>query len=119
MSPPFRDLLLKLSKRHDLTRDESRSVFVQIMNGQASDAQVAGLLVGLSVKGPTIDEIVGAACVMRERAVGIDWVGNGKVILDTCGTGGDVKGSDGVGPVAGSGGEEQPSVGGLEKPLAR
>ena len=93
MSLPFRDLLLKLSRRHDLTRDETRSAFEHITSADASDAQIAGLLVGLTVKGPTVDEIVGAATVMRERAVGIS-SGNGNgVVLDTCGTGGDVKGT--------------------------
>ena len=63
------------------------------MSGEASDAQIAGLLVGLSVKGPTLDEIVGAATVMRERAIAINCGNSSGVILDTCGTGGDVRGT--------------------------
>ena len=67
----MRDILLKLSRREDLTRDEAREAFEIIMSGQASDAQIGGLLVGLASKGSTAEEIVGAASVMREKVVPI------------------------------------------------
>jgi len=89
---PLRDILLKLCRREDLTRDEAREAFMHIMSGQATDAQIGGLLVGLAAKGTTIDELVGAATVMREKAVPIE-AGPGGVIIDTCGTGGDVRGT--------------------------
>jgi anthranilate phosphoribosyltransferase len=92
MPPPLRDILLKLCRREDLTRDEARSAFAHIMSGEATDAQIGGLLVGLAAKGSTVDELVGAATVMREKALRLQQDG-GDVILDTCGTGGDVKGT--------------------------
>ncbi len=86
----MRDLLLKLCRREDLTRDEAREAFVQIMNGEATEAQLGGLLIGLAAKGTTVDELVGAATVMREKAVPIDagFDEADAVVLDTCGTGG-------------------------------
>src|SRR5438552_13278600 len=89
----MRDILLKLSRREDLTRDEAREAFEIIMSGQASDAQIGGLLVGLASKGSTAEEIVGAASVMREKVVPISCESVAGIILDTCGTGGDVKGT--------------------------
>lgn len=89
---PLRETLLKLCRREDLTRDEAREAFTFIMSGQATDAQIGGLLVGLAAKGTTVDELVGAATVMREKALAIACEGNG-VIMDTCGTGGDVRGT--------------------------
>lgn len=88
----FRDILLKICARQDLSRDEARQAFTYIMEGQASEAQIAGLLVGLVAKGTAIDELVGAATVMRDKAVNIDCDGS-SLILDTCGTGGDVRGT--------------------------
>src|SRR5690242_14451568 len=88
--PALRDILLKLCRREDLTRAEAREAFEHIMSGTASEAQIGGLLVGLAAKGTTVEELVGAATVMREKVVPVvcDDVG---VILDTCGTGGDVR----------------------------
>jgi anthranilate phosphoribosyltransferase len=91
----MRELLLKLCNREDLTRDESRHAFSMIMSGEASEAQIGALLVGLASKGTTVDELVGAALVMREKATRIE-VGcdpSADVVLDTCGTGGDVRGT--------------------------
>lgn len=90
---PFRDILLKLCRREGLTRDEARDAFLHVMSGEASEAQIAGLLVGLAAKGTTADELVGAAMVMREKSVAINCDSRAGVILDTCGTGGDVKGT--------------------------
>src|SRR6185295_14225971 len=89
----LRDVLLKLSRREDLTRDEAREAFELIMTGQASEAQIGGLLVGLAAKGTTAEELIGAAAVMREKAVPIGCDTSAEVILDTCGTGGDVRGT--------------------------
>src|SRR5438046_1666989 len=87
MTPaPLRDILLKLCRRENLTRDEARSAFLHIMSGEASEAQIGGLLVGLAAKGTTVEELVGAATVMREKVVPVDSDGAG-IILDTCGTG--------------------------------
>lgn len=77
----------KVTQHQDLTADEMTSVMQQIMTGQATDAQVAGFLIGLSMKGETIDEITAAAAVMRELATPVTI--SGEYIVDTCGTGGD------------------------------
>lgn len=90
MPVSLRDILLKLCHRQDLTRDEARDAFKHIMSGQAQDAQIGGLLVGLASKGTTVDELVGAAMVMREQVLPIP-TDHSQVILDTCGTGGDVR----------------------------
>ena len=86
----IRDILLKLCRREDLTRDEARRAFIHIMSGQAAEAQIGGLLVGLAAKGTTVEELVGASTVMREKVVPIDCEGIA-VVLDTCGTGGDLR----------------------------
>jgi anthranilate phosphoribosyltransferase len=93
MTAPLRDILLKLCRREDLTRDEAREAFAHVMSGEATEAQIGGLLVGLAAKGTTVDELVGAATVMREKAVAIECDSSAGVIIDTCGTGGDVRGT--------------------------
>jgi anthranilate phosphoribosyltransferase len=89
---PLREILLKLCRREDLTRSEAREAFSHIMSGEASDAQIGGLLVGLAAKGTTVEELVGAATVMREKSVPVECDAD-CVVLDTCGTGGDVRGT--------------------------
>jgi anthranilate phosphoribosyltransferase len=96
---PLRDLLLKLCRREDLTRDEAAEAFERIMSGQASDAEIGGLLVGLAAKGSTVEELVGAASIMRRHVIPVDTDGI-DVVLDTCGTGGDVKGTFNVSTAA-------------------
>jgi anthranilate phosphoribosyltransferase len=71
--------------RH-LNEAEMSSVMNKIMTGNATDAQIGGFLVGLRMKGETIDEIAGAAGVMRGLATPVD-VGD-EALVDTCGTGG-------------------------------
>lgn len=88
----MRELLLKLCRRENLTRDEARDTFDQIISGRASDAQIGGFLVGLAAKGTNVEELVGAAEALREKCIPID-CGKQDVVLDTCGTGGDVKGT--------------------------
>lgn len=92
MHAPLRNILLKLCRREDLTRQEAREAFLHIMSGQAGEAQIGGLLVGLAAKGTTVEELVGAATVMHEKLIPITRAETG-VILDTCGTGGDVRGT--------------------------
>jgi anthranilate phosphoribosyltransferase len=90
--PPLRETILKLCRREDLTRLEARAAFTHLLSGSASDAQIGGLLVGLAAKGSTVEELVGAATVLREKSVPVICEGDG-IILDTCGTGGDVRGT--------------------------
>lgn len=77
-----------LIDRKDLTEDEAAEVMRQIMEGTATSAQIAALAVALRAKGETVEEITGFARVMREYAVAVP-VNTDKVIVDTCGTGGD------------------------------
>ena len=79
--------LSKVVTREDLSTDEMKLVMQQIMTGQASDAQIGGFLVALRMKGESIDEITGAAQVMRELSTKVNV--SGDYLVDTCGTGGD------------------------------
>ena len=92
MHAPLGGILLKLCRREDLSRAEAREAFLRIMSGAASDAEIGGLLVGLAAKGTTVEELVGAASVMREKVIPVTCDDAG-VVLDTCGTGGDVRGT--------------------------
>ena len=75
------------TERRNLTAAEMREVMRLIMTGQATPAQIGGFLIGLRMKGETVEEIAAAAEVMRELAtrVGV----SGPHLVDTCGTGGD------------------------------
>lgn len=73
--------------RQDLTESEMSDVMNQIMTGQATPAQIGGFLIGLCMKGETVDEITGAARVMRSLATPVQV--NADNLVDTCGTGGD------------------------------
>jgi len=79
--------IARLVDRHDLSRGETVEVMNEIADGGATPAQVGAFLAALRIKGETVDEIAGAAEVMRER---VDKVHVGRdVFVDTCGTGGD------------------------------
>ncbi|HXW76581.1 MAG TPA: anthranilate phosphoribosyltransferase [Candidatus Eremiobacteraceae bacterium] len=71
----------------DLTFEQSQDAVDEIMAGRASQAQVAGLLVALAMKGESADEIAGAARSMRRHALGVASIR--RPIVDVCGTGGD------------------------------
>jgi len=71
-----------------LSEGEAEGVMTQIMDGTATPAQIAALVVALRIKGETVEEITGFARVMRQYAVPVP-VNTDKVIVDTCGTGGD------------------------------
>jgi anthranilate phosphoribosyltransferase len=83
----MRAVLEKLIHRDDLAMDESADLMRAIMSGKLSDAQVAGVLIGLRAKGETVDEITGFARAMREKSVKVTLRVKGAI--DTCGTGGD------------------------------
>lgn len=76
--------------RH-LTRDEMTDVMRLVMTGQATGAQIGGFLIGLRMKGETVDEIAAAAGVMRGLATMVDV--DTEHLVDTCGTGGDASGT--------------------------
>ena len=83
----FPALIEKLGRREDLRIDEASSAMEEIMAGRATSAQIAGFLVGLSMKGERATEIVGLAQTMRANAVPLSTSRPG--LFDTCGTGGD------------------------------
>ncbi|HEX2930601.1 MAG TPA: anthranilate phosphoribosyltransferase [Candidatus Binatia bacterium] len=87
----IREAIEKLVNRVDLSEAETIDVMNQIMTGEATPLQVAAFLTALRMKGESVEEITGAARVMREKAHRVD-VGS-KTVLDTCGTGGDQKGT--------------------------
>lgn len=76
-----------VTEHQDLSGDEMQQVMRTIMTGEASQAQIGGFLIGLRMKGETVDEIAAAASVMRELATKVDV--EGENLVDTCGTGGD------------------------------
>lgn len=80
--------LTRLIEQREIFYDEMVVLMRQIMRGEVTQAQIAGILVGLRVKKETIGEIAGAATVMREFATQVP-VLNRTHLVDTCGTGGD------------------------------
>lgn len=80
--------LTALLEKRDLTRDEMLSLMQQIMGGELTPVQIAGILVALRAKGETVAEIAAAAEVMRELSTKVP-VGDEAHLVDTCGTGGD------------------------------
>ena len=87
----FAALIEKLTRHEDLTSDEAAAAMAEVVEGRAAAAQLAGLLVGLAMKGERPAEIVGFARTMRAHAVPIS--GRYERVFDTCGTGGDRSGT--------------------------
>ncbi|TQV71740.1 anthranilate phosphoribosyltransferase [Exilibacterium tricleocarpae] len=83
----IKQALAVLIEQQDLTTEQMTAVMQQIMTGAATAAQIGAFLVALRMKGETIDEITGAALVMREMATKV--VVEADYLVDTCGTGGD------------------------------
>jgi anthranilate phosphoribosyltransferase len=83
----IKQALAVVVERRDLSMDEMQAVMHQIMSGQATDAQIGGLLIALRMKGETVDEITAAASVMRSLAVPVSISATNAV--DIVGTGGD------------------------------
>jgi anthranilate phosphoribosyltransferase len=81
--------IAKLERKDNLTPDEIEEVMQEIMSGKAAEGDIAAFLLALRAKGPTVEEITGAAKIMRLFVVGIKT--KHKDVLDTCGTGGDRK----------------------------
>jgi len=79
--------LKAITEGQNLSESDMSVVMEQIMTGQATPAQIGGFLVGLRMKGETVDEITGAARVMRALATPVSI--NAENLVDTCGTGGD------------------------------
>lgn len=97
----MKEIIAKLAKAENLSEEEAISAMTEIMEGRATEAQIAAFLMGLRMKGETVAEITGCARVMRTKALRIeidkDAIGldrddinvDRETIVDTCGTGGD------------------------------
>jgi len=83
----IRQALALVADGRDLSLEDMQAVMGQIMSGEATDAQIGAFLMGLRLKGETVDEITGAVMVMRELASGVDI--SGENLVDIVGTGGD------------------------------
>ncbi len=92
----IKEAIGKVVDGQNLTETEMVSVMNDVMGGEATDAQIGSFITALRMKGETIDEIVGAVRVMREKATfvdsGVDTAG-GEVLMDIVGTGGDCSGT--------------------------
>jgi len=86
----IKEAITKLIDKQDLSLAEAEEVMNEIMSGKATDAQIAGFLVALRLKGETIDEITACAKVMRQKASRIKPKG---AVVDIVGTGGDKSGT--------------------------
>lgn len=83
----IKEAIAKVVEGKNLSEKEMVSVIEEIMGGQATPAQVASFITALRMKGETVEEIAGAAKVMRQKATRIN--AENFVVVDTCGTGGD------------------------------
>jgi anthranilate phosphoribosyltransferase len=86
----FRALIGKVATGAALTRDEAAHVFDKMMAGEATPAQMGALLMGLRVRGETVDEITGAVVAMRAKMLPVEAPADA---IDVVGTGGDASGS--------------------------
>lgn len=82
----MKPFLAKIATRQPLTRQEASDAFEILMSGEASMAQVGAFLMGLRVRGETVDEIAGAVSIMREKMITVDAPDDS---IDIVGTGGD------------------------------
>ena len=101
-SPIITEAVRALIDRRDLTRIEAAAAMDAIMSGTATNAQIAAFLIALRMKGETVEELIGFAQVMRQKAVKVRTHGeevagltgtDREMLIDTCGTGGDAAGT--------------------------
>ena len=101
-SPIITEVLRTLIERRDLTRIEAAAAMEAIMSGAATNAQIAAFLTALRMKGETVEELIGFALVMRQKAVRVRTRAeevaaltgtDREMLIDTCGTGGDAAGT--------------------------
>ncbi len=83
----IREAIAKVVKGDNLKEPEMMEVMDEVMEGKATPAQIASFITALRIKGETVDEVTGAARIMRSKATRID--ARSSTIVDTCGTGGD------------------------------
>ncbi|PNR98514.1 anthranilate phosphoribosyltransferase [Petrotoga olearia] len=87
----FNYYLQKVVKGENLDLDEMKQAMAMIMEGKVTHSQLSGFLVALHMKGETVEEITASAKVMKEKAIPI-YIESCE-LMDTCGTGGDAKGT--------------------------
>jgi anthranilate phosphoribosyltransferase len=101
-SPIITEAVRALVERRDLTRIEAAAAMEAIMSGAATDAQIAAFLTALRMKGETVEELIGFAQIMRQKAVRVRSHGqevaaltgtDREMLIDTAGTGGDAAGT--------------------------
>lgn len=97
MSDLMKPVLAKIALGQSLSVKEAEESFELLMTGQATPSQIGAFLMGLRVKGETVEEITGAAKVMRAKAAPITAP---EGAIDTCGTGGDAKGTHNISTAA-------------------
>jgi anthranilate phosphoribosyltransferase len=85
----IREAIRKVVEGHDLSESEAAEVMQEIMDGEATPSQIAGLITALRMKGETVEEVTGFARVMREKSIKIPTQRDPAELIDTCGTGGD------------------------------
>ncbi|MCX5836667.1 MAG: anthranilate phosphoribosyltransferase [Deltaproteobacteria bacterium] len=85
----IKEAIYKAANHIDLGESDMMGVMDDVMEGKATPAQIASFITALRMKGETVDEVTGAARIMRKKAVRID--AQSSIIVDTCGTGGDGK----------------------------
>ncbi len=91
---PIKKAISQLVEGKDLSEADITAVMSQIMQGEATPAQIGAFLIGLRMKGETPEEITGAARVMRDKAIKIPvQTTEDEPLVDTCGTGGDGTGT--------------------------
>ena len=81
-------IISEIEKGKNLSFEESKKIFLNIMNGEMSEKLIHNFLINLANKGETSDEIAGGVYVLREKALKVKTLDD---IIDTCGTGGDGK----------------------------
>ncbi len=92
--------LERVAERENLSSEEAQAAMEAILNGRASQPQMAAFLIALRMKGETVDELVGFARAMRGMAPPIDHGIEDEALLDTCGTGGDAAGTFNISTIA-------------------
>ena len=88
MSEHFKHCLNNLSNGNNISFDDMSSLMNELMTGSFTPAQIASILISIKIKGESIDEITGAASVMREHSNKVK-IKDTNHLIDTCGTGGD------------------------------
>ena len=94
------DAIKRLVDGRSLAREEMHEVFGHVMDGRTTDVQKSALLIALRMKGETSEEITGAALAMRERVTPLALEDLRETLVDTCGTGGDGRGTFNISTIA-------------------